>query len=73
VVDFIKIDVEGYEYHVFKGAETTLSRPDAPDILFEFVDWAEEKAAGIAIGDAQRILKSYGYRIFTSMSRHPAH
>jgi len=60
----IKIDVEGYEYHVFKGAETLLSGHEAPDILFEFVDWAEDLAKDISIGDAQRLLKSCGYRIF---------
>lgn len=63
-VDLIKIDVEGYEYHVFKGAETLLGGQDAPDILLEFVDWAEERAKGISIGDAQRFLRSCGYRIF---------
>ncbi len=63
-VDLIKIDVEGYEYHVFKGATELLSRHDAPDILFEFVDWAEENAKGIEIGDSQRILKDMGYKIF---------
>jgi FkbM family methyltransferase len=62
--DIIKIDVEGYEYHVFKGAQKLLVREDAPDILFEFVDWAEENAKGIKIGDAQKILKIMGYRIY---------
>ena len=63
-VDMIKIDVEGYEYHVFKGATELLSRQDAPDILFEFVDWAEDKARGINAGDSQRILKEMGYTLF---------
>jgi FkbM family methyltransferase len=63
-VDMIKIDVEGYEYHVFKGAETLMSGNEAPDIIFEFVDWAERNAIGISVGDAQRLLRSYGYRIF---------
>jgi FkbM family methyltransferase len=63
-VNVIKIDVEGYEYHVFKGAEGLLTDEKAPDILFEFVDWAEEQADGVGIGDAQRLLRSYGYRIF---------
>ena len=61
---FIKIDVEGYEYHVFKGATALLSRADAPDILFEFADWAEEHAEGIAIGAAQQQLFDLGYRLF---------
>ena len=62
-VDMIKIDVEGFEYHVFKGAESLLSFKDAPDIIFEFVDWAE-KAAGIGVGSAQQLLIDKGYHIF---------
>ena len=63
-VDIIKIDVEGYEYHVFKGAIQLLVGKDAPDILFEFADWAEEQAKGINIGASQQILREMGYRIF---------
>lgn len=33
--DVIKCDVEGAEYHVFRGACQTLNRPDAPILLFE--------------------------------------
>ncbi len=64
-VDFIKIDVEGFEYFVFKGAEKQLSNADAPDILFEFVDWAEEQAQICEVGGAQQLLLSYGYRLFS--------
>lgn len=63
-VDMIKIDIEGYEHHAFKGAGALLGGEKAPDILFEFVDWAEKQAEGVSVGDAQRILRSYGYRIF---------
>ena len=63
-VDIIKIDVEGYEYHVFKGAIELLGKADAPDILFEFVDWAEGNAKGIEVGGAQQILLDLGYRIY---------
>lgn len=63
-VDLIKIDVEGYEYHVFKGASVLLGNEDAPDIIFEFVDWAEEAAKGAEIGSSQRILLEMGYKIF---------
>ncbi len=63
-VCFIKIDVEGYEYKVFKGASKLLTRPDAPDILFEFMDWAEAAVAGQSVGDAQRLLLTYGYTLY---------
>ena len=42
-IGLIKVDVEGFEYFVFKGGEKYLKKNDAPDILFEFVDWAEMK------------------------------
>jgi hypothetical protein len=41
-----------------------LSREDAPDIVFEFVDWAEENAKGITVGAAQKLLLDMGYRIY---------
>ena len=71
-VDIIKIDVEGYEYHVFKGAIELLGKADAPDILFEFVDWAEGNAKGIEVGGAQQILLDLGYHIycFDNKSKH---
>ena len=62
--DLIKIDVEGFEYFVFKGAENLLKRPDAPVIIFEFVDWAEESAMGLKAGSAQRLLMEMGYSLY---------
>ena len=64
-IDFIKIDIEGYEYYAFKGARELLLGPNAPDILFEFVDWAEELIKKIKEGDAQRLLLEYGYKLYT--------
>jgi FkbM family methyltransferase len=63
-VDMLKIDIEGYEYYAFKGGETLLSGSNAPSILFEFVDWAEEAAHGVSKGDAQAILLKFGYRLY---------
>ncbi len=63
-VDMIKIDGEVFEYHVFKGAESLLSFKDAPDIIFEFVDWADESAGGIGVGSTQKLLVEKGHRIF---------
>jgi FkbM family methyltransferase len=61
--DLVKLDVEGYEYHVFRGGAALLSGPEAPDILFEFAGWAEE-LAGLKQGSAQIQLKEYGYSLF---------
>ena len=63
-VDLIKIDVEGFEYLAFKGGMKLLTHPNAPDILFEFVDWAEELAGNIKPGDAQKTLLEYGYSLW---------
>ena len=62
-VDVIKIDIEGFEYFAFKGGDRLLNSADAPLILFEFVSWAE-KHAGIEPGEAQRLLKSWGYSLY---------
>jgi FkbM family methyltransferase len=61
-VGFIKIDVEGFELQAFRGGVKLLKGDDAPDILFEFVDWAEARA-NFGPGDAQALLMSYGYQI----------
>jgi FkbM family methyltransferase len=64
-VDFIKVDVEGYESSVFQGAEKLLNSPNAPIILFEFCDWAEARKPEGNIGDSQRVLIDFGYTIWT--------
>lgn len=64
VVNAIKADVEGFEYYVFKGAEELLEKEDAPDIVFEFVDWAEKLAMGLSPGAAQRKLVGLGYVLY---------
>lgn len=63
-VDFMKIDVEGYEASVFQGAEKLLNSPNAPIILFEFCDWAEARKPGGKVGDSQRVLIDFGYTIW---------
>ena len=63
-IDLIKVDVEGYEYDVFKGGPNVLSHQSAPDILFEFLDWAEAEISGRRAGDAQRLLVEYGYNLY---------
>ena len=63
--DCIKIDIEGYEYYAFRGAEEILNASEPPEILFEFADWAETLANGLPIGSSQDILLKWGYELFT--------
>lgn len=67
-VDFIKVDIQGYEYYAFKGAGDLLSKATAPDILFEFEDWAEESVKDIIPGDAQQVLFDFGFKLFKIMN-----
>ncbi len=59
----VKIDVEGYESHVFEGAPSLLAATDAPLIIFEFADWAERRI-GLMPGQSQKRLREYGYEIW---------
>jgi FkbM family methyltransferase len=67
-VDFIKIDVEGFEHTVLSGTISIITN-HKPKILFEFLDWAEELSKENKIGDAQRFLLDNGYKIF-NLSNH---
>jgi FkbM family methyltransferase len=64
VVDVIKIDVEGAELSVLRGATRILCSNHPPVIVFEFADWAEGRLLGQHPGDAQGFLISQGYRLF---------
>ena len=63
-VDLLKVDVEGFEFDVFMGAERLLRGQQPPPILFEFCDWAEARRASGQPGDAQRLLRSWGYQVW---------
>ena len=60
----VKLDVEGFEAHVFLGGMGLLRRMPAPFILFEFCDWAEERAFPGRKGWAQQILLDEGYSLW---------
>ena len=63
---FIKCDVEGAEFSVFRGALKNLNRVDAPVILFEVVKLAA-KSFGMTIGEYFDILETLekpGYVFF---------
>src|SRR5262249_39054873 len=62
-VDALKVDVEGFEAAVFRGAERVLTGPRPPIVVFEFCDWAERRARGTCVGDAQRLIRDYGFTV----------
>lgn len=59
-IDFIKIDVEGAESLVFAGARKLLSRPDAPVIVCEVGNEAQQ-LVGITELDLRKTLYGHGY------------
>jgi FkbM family methyltransferase len=63
-VSLLKVDVEGAEADVFRGALRFLRSSPAPIIIFEFCDWAEARFPGRRPGDSQRVLMHLGYEIW---------
>lgn len=61
-VDLMKVDVEGAELLVFKGAENLLRRPDAPLIVYE----SSPLTAGFNYHPVEVMwfLQDYGYQFF---------
>jgi FkbM family methyltransferase len=59
-VDAIKIDVEGAEYLVLKGAQETLARFH-PMLLVEVVE-PQLRAMGTSSGQLRELLRAHGYR-----------
>jgi FkbM family methyltransferase len=66
-IRFIKIDVEGYEPHVIRGATRTLTE-HAPVILTEFFPRSLRAIGGISGPDYVAMLEKLGYRmaVFTA-------
>ena len=62
-INWIKIDVQGFELFVFKGLKQLLQNKKVENILFEFEPW-EEEAAGLEKGAAQNHLLDLGYELF---------
>lgn len=67
-VTMMKIDVEGWETRVIKGAREMLSRKDAPVLMVEFTEEAA-KSAGSSCKDLYRLLEGFGYQMSTYNSK----
>jgi len=63
-VAVLKMDVQGWEYFVLKGAEKMIREKRIAHILFEFEWWAE-KNADLELGAAQQFLLDQGYELQT--------
>ena len=63
-VDVVKIDAEGFEASVFRGAKKMLSGPRAPLIVFEFNETLEAPEPGGSADNSQRLLSDQGYAIW---------
>jgi FkbM family methyltransferase len=63
-ITMIKIDVEGWETNVIKGAVQILSRKNAPVLLIEFTDEAA-KSAGSSCKKLYQLLKTFGYQMYS--------
>ena len=68
-IDFIKIDVEGYELDVLEGARTSIARWN-PRMLIELYD-KHQKMHGHKASDVIRWLETNGYQIWDSSTRNP--
>jgi FkbM family methyltransferase len=67
-IDFIKIDVEGAEKHIFDGAKEMLSSKKIKAGIFEFGSTLTD--AGTSKEEIVNLLKNYGYTIVETISEH---
>lgn len=75
VINFVKVDIEGYELEFLNGANKTLKKNDFPPIVYELwssKSWYKEKADKI-----NKLLENWGYNlnIFGKeiLAQHPNH
>lgn len=61
-IDFLKIDTEGYDLHVIKGAAKLLKQQKIGVVQFEYNSpWL---IVGSSLGQAYKLLESCGYKVF---------
>ena len=63
-IDLMKIDVEGAELHVLRGARELLARQDAPTIVCEFNEQAASNM-GSSTRELRAAFETLGYVLFT--------
>ena len=70
IPQMIKIDVEGYEWHVLQGGAATLSSPDLKHVFVEIhFTLLEKRGMPNAAAEIQRFLEQKGFKvIFTDFS-----
>ena len=61
MIDFMKVDVEGHEFSVFKGAERMLAAGNIAMIQFEYGGCNLD--ARVYLGDIWELLQSHGYKL----------
>lgn len=62
-VALMNIDIEGWEFTMLQGAQATLQRADAPDLLVEFAE-VNAKAAGTTCVALYHLLLALGYGLY---------
>lgn len=62
-VALMKIDIEGWEFTMLQGAQTTLQRADAPDLLVEF-NTQNAQSAGTTCVALYNLLLTLGYGLY---------
>jgi hypothetical protein len=68
-IKFMKIDIQGYEYFMLKGASEIIKRYK-PDIFIEIEDH-QLSQFGLKKQEIIDLLKSYGYCIFNIKNEYP--
>lgn len=63
-VDFIKIDIQGFEYFAFKGMENVFAKMENLKIVTEFYPYGIKKS-GVSSTDFINLLLQYNFKIST--------